>query len=187
MKRKLVAALAAVAFCLPGAAFAASIQSQIDALQAQIDAIQPIPGPEGPAGPAGGGSGGAFQLTVSTAETDGIISTAEWNNECEAMGGRAATTKDLLSLSWDTSAFVDEPESWVRPYIVGGSSVGPLVDIMGQVDSLDHMACAEFTNLLHSPWASSGDNRRGLLASGGGVRKELCAEIHPVTCVVPKP
>ena len=185
MKRKLVAALAAIAVCLPGASYAASIQSQIDALQAQIDAIDLIPGPpgpagpegpagaEGPTGPAGGGSGGVFQLTVSSAETDGIISTAEWNNECEAMGGRAATTKDLLSLSWDTSAFVDEPESWVRPYIVGGSSVGPLVDIMGQVDALDHMACAELTNLLHSPWASSGDNRRGLLASGGGVRREL--------------
>ena len=133
MKRKLVAALTAIAVCLPGAVYAASIQSQIDDLQAQIDALEPTQGPqgeagpqgetgpqgpagpEGPTGPAGGGSGGVFQLTVSSAETDGIISTAEWNNECEAMGGRAATTKDLLSLSWDPTAFVDEPESWVKP------------------------------------------------------------------------
>ena len=122
MNRKLVAALAAMAVCLPGAAHAASLQSQINDLQAQIDAIELNPGPQG----------GVFQLTVSAATTDGIISTSEWNDECEAMGGRAATTKDLLSLSWDTSAFVDEPESWVRPYIVGPSIDGlRLIDITG--------------------------------------------------------
>ena len=185
MKRKLVAALAAVAFCLPGAAFAASIQSQIDALQAQIDAIQPIPGPEGPAGPAGGGSGGVFQLTVSTAETDGIISTAEWNNECEAMGGRAATTKDLLSLSWDTSAFVDEPESWVRPYIVAAHlTSSTLVDITGIFGTTPKIAC---TPDFSTPWSTNTTGSSGFLASGGGVRIESCAEIHPVTCVVPVP
>ena len=93
-------AAVAVAVGMPVAAYAASFQSQIDALQAQIDAIELLPGPQGPIGPAGptgpagadgSGGSGAFELTLTdTTTTDGIISTSEWNDECAALGGRAA-------------------------------------------------------------------------------------------------
>jgi hypothetical protein len=46
-----VAALAVLA--VPGAAYAASVQQQLDALQAQIDAIELTPGPQGETGPQG--------------------------------------------------------------------------------------------------------------------------------------
>ena len=205
MKGKLVAALTAIAVCLPGAAYAASIQSQIDNLQAQINALGPTQGPqgetgpqgpagpegptgsEGPTGPAGGGSGGVFQLTVSTATTDGFISTFEWNDECQALGGRAATTKDILSLSWDPSAFVDEPTSWVRPYIIGTQGFDFLVDITGQTGELRSLACASGSSQF--PWSNNVGSSisTGFVASKGGVGKVSCGSSHPVTCVVPKP
>ncbi len=139
-------AAVAVAVGMPVAAYAASLQSQIDNLQVQIDAIEPLPGPQGPQGPQGpegpegpagaDGSGGgvAFQLTLTDATTDGIISTSEWNDECVALGGRAANTKDLLTLPWDP---LDAGGSgWVRPYFVGNQ-----VDITGVTGGLGLLAC----------------------------------------------
>ncbi len=53
MKRKLIAALAAVAACMPVGAYAASLQQQVGDLQNQIDTIKITPGPRGDTGAMG--------------------------------------------------------------------------------------------------------------------------------------
>ncbi len=128
----------AVAVGMPGAAYAASFQSQIDALQAQIDAIELLPGPQGPDGPEGPAGADVFQLTLTDATTDGIISNSGWNDDCVALGGRAANTKDLLTLPWNPA---DAGGSgWVRPYIVAISTNG-FVDITGIVGDQTRLSC----------------------------------------------
>ena len=133
---KLISVVAVAVLAAPVAAYAAATQQQlndlqnlIDDLQAQVDAIELTPGlqgetgpegpegPEGPAGADGSGGGNAFQLTVAGNPTNGIISNSEWNDACAALGGRAANTKDLLTLPWDPAGPLSG--SWVRPYIEG--------------------------------------------------------------------
>jgi len=195
MKRKWVAALAAIAVCWPVASFAASLQSQLDALQAQINAIQLIPGPQGPTGATGSqgpqGAPGAsakapaFMLTVTTSTiTDGIISTAEWNDECVAMGGRAANSLDVISLPWDTAAS-DAPASWVRPYVVSLNIGGKYFEIAGMFARTQKMACGTTSNT--KPWTLTNTNTTGLVAVNGATGLVVCSVPRPITCVVPIP
>ena len=199
---KLISVIAVAVMAAPVAAYAAStqqqlndLQAQIDALQAQVDAIELTPGPqgetgpdgsEGPEGPAGAGApggGNAFQLTVAGDSTNGNISDSKWNDDCAALGGRAANTKDLLTLPWDLAGSIGG--SWVRPYIVGGDSSWQL-DITGIAGNLSTLACGTGGN---KPWTASissgGD--RGLVASNGAARTAACGETNRITCVVPAP
>ncbi len=180
----------------PVAAYAAStqqqlddLQYQIDALQAQVDAIELTPGPQGetgpggPEGPAGAdapGGGNAFQLTVAGDATNGNISDDEWNDACAALGGRAANTKDLLTLPWDLAGQIGG--SWVRPYYIAAN-----IDITGIIGSLGALACDGPGG--NKPWTASvsGVGDRGLVANNGAARNVECGETHRITCVVPAP
>ena len=174
------AVLAAIAVSMPVAAYAASLQSQIDALQAQIDTIELLvgppgpPGPPGPAGPAGAdgtegpagadGAGSFALVTTSGAAARGIISTFAWHTACVVVGGsgsRAATTKDLLTFPWDEPA--DNLRSWVRPFIIGALAVGTVIDSSGVVGTLDALQCGNATAV---PWSNDdSQSSSGLVAT----------------------
>ncbi len=67
MKRKLIAALAAVAVCMPVGAYAASLQQQVGDLQNQIDTIKLTPISRGDTGALGAiGAAGAMGATIAT-------------------------------------------------------------------------------------------------------------------------
>ena len=149
---------------------------------------QGLTGATGPQGPAGTAAGvGAFQLTTSINATMGLITTAEWNNSCVALGGRAATTMDLLTLSWAVP-LAGDPGSWVRPFIVAHNDPGTLVvDITGISGSLATLTCGVGTPPDVAVWSSNLGSGRGLIAARGAAVLSSCLSTRSVTCVVPIP
>ena len=196
MNAKLVAALAAIAVCVPIAAEAASqfdeLQSQIDDLQAQINAIVLIPGPqgetgpEGPTGPAGAaGAGGSFELIAhkpGTELTTGIITPEKWDECASELGGRPANSKDVISLPWAAESFA--LGGWVNPYVVAGSADGGtrVVDISGIVTQVSNMTCTSGAPVVR--WNLENAST-GLVAVHSTLIQKPCSDTFAIVCVVP--
>ena len=160
MKRKLIAAIAVFAVCLPVAVFAVK-KAAPPAETFQLVALLP------------------FDL-----RTTGKISSDEWQQCRNVLGGRPANTKDVISLSWDPASFVFE--GWVNPYIVAADPVAEtVVDISGVRGAVEDLTCRD--TQIGVPWFLDDQFHRGLRASANAVMLSTCSFSLPIVCVVPIP
>lgn len=160
MKRKLIAAIAVFAVCLPAAVFAVK-KAAPPAETFQLVALLP------------------FDL-----RTTGKISSDEWQQCRNVLGGRPANTKDVISLSWDPASSVFD--GWVNPYIVAADPVAEIVvDISGVRGAVEDMTCRE--SQVNGPWFLEDIAHRGLRASANAVMLSTCTFTLPIVCVVPIP
>ncbi len=160
MKRKLIAAIAVFAVCLPAAVFAVK-KAAPPAETFQLVALLP------------------FDL-----RTTGKISSDEWQQCRNVLGGRPANTKDVISLSWDPASSVFD--GWVNPFIVAAGPVaGNVVDISGVTGAVEELTCR--ATQIGVPWFLGDQFHRGLRASANAVMLSTCSFSLPIVCVVPIP
>lgn len=197
MKKALLATFVLAAVCSPISAFADddddNLLALIQDLQAQIDAIQLIPGPQGPEGPAGpagpsgpAGSGGGAQ-SFEYVGTAGILSNGAGGLGVFSRACHVAFADARMCTSEEVIRTVNPPQplgaadfAWVQPILTVTGAGGNLADFSGVSTQ------GLFGQLSCNGWArSDGSGGLAIALANGTFFQFTCSTQLDVACCAP--
>jgi hypothetical protein len=144
-----------------------------------------LQGPTGPAGPPGSGAI-EYELVLTTGTYEGGQINSGATGDCQNLGGRMATSRDILSLPWNASETV--LAGWVQPHIVAAYYDGVddiIVDISGVLAVPKVNGGMTCQNIGGAPWVHSTSPYLGLFALGDTAKLATCGWVKAAVCVVP--